>query len=903
MAGRRSASGFVSVIAALAVSAVSLVAIVGRGNASSVIDLLHGGAWVSSQAGDRPRLHHVNANGKVDFSALTDSADPMRMANTEGRALAVNTGTGLVTVVDLSKAAAQASSPVDDGRALLPVGAAGHLYLVDPGQGTVRSVAAGGGPGPLVSDPVEVRPGARDRGLSDRPGVDDAGTLWVSAVPDGMVVPVTSERADASTGTVPPPTVGRPVQVAAGTDRPRGIEVSIVSGDAYVLVRYADHAEVGQLRTGQSPRLLATRPGQPLPPDVRVAPRQGDSDVVNLLDPTARVVRRVHPDRGELDSVAVPGARRDDVQAPVTAGGKLIFVDVTTGALVAADPDRPGSQPVAHALAAPGTPIELVVKDGSVVANDPRGNRIVTYGRDGTPIESEKFVNAPTVSDVVNKPVTPPPAKKPKPAPAPGPTPNPAPVPAGPPAQGRPVATTPTTAALRPPGEPGNLRAVGGAGQVVLAWQASTAGGASTGFVLTAPDGSTTAARAGELQKTVPSPNGKAATFTIRAENPAGRSRDVPFPSATAQSQVPGPPTSPKAAPADGMIAVSWIPPPANGTTIQGYRVTAADGSTLDVPASGAAAVLTPLTNGQDYGPITISALARTTSGAAVVGQPATISGPAIPFGKPPAPTGVTMAPTANSGALIVSVPQVAANGDPATLYEYTLNPGGQTARANPTVGPVQYTYTGITNGTQYSVTVTATNRAGRGPPSSPVSATPRAEPSVSKGAWSQTATSVRLAFSVAGNGETPDSCWYTLDFSTTKNPISCTLGTLEVTGLKPSTDYHLGIQAHNSAGNSAEAGINFRTDAAPPTRYYETVASNPVPTKTWRQTNASGPGPDIKQGTRVEVACRKKDGTITSNSGGWWYKLLSSPWDGFWAPAGDFFNGGASWDPDVPVC
>ena len=63
-------------------------------------------------------------------------------------------------------------------------------------------------------------------------------------------------------------------------------------------------------------------------------------------------------------------------------------------------------------------------------------------------------------------------------------------------------------------------------------------------------------------------------------------------------------------------------------------------------------------------------------------------------------------------------------NGSAITGYTATSSPGGASCTPSPATATT-CTITGLTNGTAYSVTVTATNAAGTGPPSSAVSATP----------------------------------------------------------------------------------------------------------------------------------------------------------------------------------
>lgn len=856
----------IAVVGVVALVGAALAALFGSGSPARAVPLRDGAAWVQSLAtGSLERLD--TGSGAVGYRITTPAASaPLDIVDDGTTTVLRDPATGAIRSIDLSGAKAKLTDPVDLARTARLVSGAGRTFVLQAEQGAVSGLDAAT---MTVGEPVNLG------GPLGSAAIDGAGTLWVSLPSQGAAMPVS-----ANGGRLTP---GERAIVGEPGDK---IDITVSAGAAYAVDRAGG-------------RLLRLDPGHAspiasVPADAVVAEAQGDpADGQIVVGDPAGAVLRIDPHTGSTTRYELPDRARHDLAAPVQSRNRIAVPDRTTGELIVIDPAT-GSSEAAAIRGKPGQ-VSVIAADGAVVANDPASPTAVVVTPAGAAEVVSKDGKTPGKDEPAPAPAPAVPSVLPLPVPQPAPAPSPA-VPAA-----SPATTTTTTPVLKPPGEPISLRSAGGAAQVTLSWQASASGGPATSFVITKPDGSTVVARQGEATKSVPAPNGTAATFTIRAENQAGRSRDVAFPAATPQSQVPGPPVGLKAVASDRRIGLTWAPGAANGTTILGYRIVARDGTTVDVPGAATTAALTGLTNGTDYAPLAISTLARTSGGADVVSPAATATATAVPYGKPRAPVGGSAAP--GNGSLTVSFPSADANGDPVTGYDLTITPGGVTRRVAPTGGPVVDTFGGLKNGTRYTVTATATNRAGSGPPSSPVGGTPRDKPTVKLGAESSTQTSISLEFTVDGNGSAPDACWYRLDQGS-RSGTPCSKVT--VSGLKAGTGYSLRVGAHNAAGDSAEESTSIRTDAPPPPKYYETTANNPLPTKTWRFTNASVQGPDIQQNTKVEVSCRKSDPRVTSNKGGWWYKVTSSPWnDGYWAPAGDFDNGGPTvlWDPGVPVC
>ncbi|HEX7471968.1 MAG TPA: fibronectin type III domain-containing protein, partial [Candidatus Limnocylindrales bacterium] len=179
----------------------------------------------------------------------------------------------------------------------------------------------------------------------------------------------------------------------------------------------------------------------------------------------------------------------------------------------------------------------------------------------------------------------------------------------------------------------------------------------------------------------------------------------------------PGAPSGLTATRGNGQVALTWTAPASNGgSAITGYTVTASPGGATCATATLGCTV-TGLTNGTAYS-FTVKATNAVGTGAA------SGSASATPATVPGAPTGLT-ATAGNAQVALTWTAPASTGGNAISGYTATASPGGATC-ASATLG---CTIGGLTNGTQYTFTVTATNAVGTGPASAPASATPVAPP------------------------------------------------------------------------------------------------------------------------------------------------------------------------------
>jgi len=220
--------------------------------------------------------------------------------------------------------------------------------------------------------------------------------------------------------------------------------------------------------------------------------------------------------------------------------------------------------------------------------------------------------------------------------------------------------------------------------------------------------------------------------------------------------ETPGTPGTPAATAGIGQATVQ-ITPPTSGDDPVTYTVTSSPGGatcTITVPATSCN--VTGLTNGTPY---TFSSTATNTGGTSAASASSNSVTPNDPApGAPGTPTA-----TAGNGQATVQISAPTSGGSPVS-YAVTTSPGGATCFI--TAPAMSCTVTGLTNGTTYTFSSTATNAGGTSAssassspvtPSTPASTTPASTtPAVklattgASAAWLVLATSLAL---IAGSG------------------------------------------------------------------------------------------------------------------------------------------------------
>ena len=232
------------------------------------------------------------------------------------------------------------------------------------------------------------------------------------------------------------------------------------------------------------------------------------------------------------------------------------------------------------------------------------------------------------------------------------------------------------------------------------------------------------------------------------------------------------------------------------------------------VGAVNTVAVIAGLVNGTAY---TFSVTAANDA----AGSAAAVSGSVTPAGVPSAPAVVT-ATTGNQQA-VVSWTAASSNGSPLTGYTVTpIGPGGPLTPTTVSGGSTTAVVTGLTNGTPYSFSVTATNGVGTSASATSGSVTPATVAGAPTGV---TATSGDHQASVfwtapATDGGSPIT-GYTITPIGPGGPGPVTVGAnttgVVVTGLTDGASYSFAVTADNGIGSSAAGSSGAVTPAAPP--------------------------------------------------------------------------------------
>jgi uncharacterized protein (TIGR02145 family) len=256
------------------------------------------------------------------------------------------------------------------------------------------------------------------------------------------------------------------------------------------------------------------------------------------------------------------------------------------------------------------------------------------------------------------------------------------------------------------PGAPTIGTATRGNGQATVAFTAPASNGGSTitGYTVTSNPGGFTGTGSSSPITLAGLTNGTAYTFTVVATNVNGNSSPSSPSNSVTPSTVPGAPTIGTATRGNGQATVTFTTPASNGgSAITGYTVISSPGGII-ATGTGSPIIVTGLTNGIAY---TFTVTATNANGTG----PASSASNSVTPSTVPGPPIIGTATAGNAKATVTFTSPGSNGGSAITGYTVTSSPGGFTAMGS--ASPIAVT--GLTNGTAYTFTVTATNANGTG--------------------------------------------------------------------------------------------------------------------------------------------------------------------------------------------
>jgi chitodextrinase len=383
----------------------------------------------------------------------------------------------------------------------------------------------------------------------------------------------------------------------------------------------------------------------------------------------------------------------------------------------------------------------------------------------------------------------------------------------------------------------------------------SNGGSSITVYTVTSNPGAKTAT--GSINPIVISglTNGTAYTFVVTATNAAGTSPPSSASNSVTPFTVPDAPIIGTATAGNALATVNFTPPIFNGgSLITIYTVTSNPGAKT---ATGSASpiVVSGLTNGTAYTFVVIATNAAGNS------PPSSLSNSVTPFTVPGAPI-IGTATAGNALATVNFTPPPSNGGSPITIYTVTSNPGAKTATGS--ISPI--VVSGLTNGTAYTFTVTATNAAGN---SSPSSSSNSVTPCTVPGAPTiGTATAGNALATVNFTPPASDGGSLITIYTVTSNPgakvVTGSASPITISGLTNDTPYTFTVTATNAAGTSlpSTASNSVTPSAKPPI-----IGSNSIDEMdVVKITDMSGLLPD--GGMAVTVKAWDKDGKQLTEAG-----------------------------------
>ncbi len=737
---RRFRGGLVTVATVTALLAAMGLTVLGVGAADNAVASFDASSWLWSTArGELARVNGVTARVDTRMEVPGARRHPMQVAQTDRLLVLRDLSTGQVSSLDLATLQITATSRTTPGLGVNVVLHEDAAFVVDAVQGIVRQLD----PRSLapVGEPLRYPPGITGGSF------DGEGRLWIAVPGEGTVsavtaAPLPSAPAAAGSGVGPQRVetyeVAEPHHELVVSTLDDGVAVLDRTAGVLVLVRRGD--------VTRTP-LATSAPG--------ALPARTSGPAVPVTVPAERRVHVVTD--GVVRSFTVPGAGAD-LSPAVSWAGRFYCADEATGTVYAFD----GSGRLVDTVRGrPTGPLELEVRENHLFINAPDSATARVVDDRHQVREVDKYANDVLGGDPPPAPPPPPPPRKPKVG-KPGP-PRSVTAAAGnaqarvswraaaangaeitkyvvtgggqrvevganqravqiegltngetyrfsvfavnAKGQGPSRTSNPVTPTAAVPDPPASVTAEARPdGTVAVRWPAADGqGNRIARYVVTATSAGTNAP-AGESTKTelvVPAGEleyGTQYAFSVVAVNAKGAgSAASPVSNTVVPFAAPGRPVDLRATTVPdqpGTVAVQWAPAEANGRPVTAYQV---DVGGRRSEVTDTRTTVSGLGDGQDVR-VTVKAVNEAGPGPEATATARTVAPPRVTV------TGSTA--TATTATVTFTVD---AGGGRATC---TVGTAGEPAKSGPCS---RITMSGLTPGTAYTFTVTASNAAGRG--------------------------------------------------------------------------------------------------------------------------------------------------------------------------------------------
>ncbi|MFG3558312.1 fibronectin type III domain-containing protein [Micromonospora sp. NPDC047557] len=389
--------GLVTVGTVTALLAAMGLTVLGLGAADNAVANYDASSWLWSAV--RSELARVNGvTARVDTRTEVPGArrHPMQVAQTDRLLILRDLQTGQISSLDLATLQLTATTPTTPG---LGVSVALHedaAFVVDAVQGIVRQLD----PRSLspVGEPVRYPPGITGGTF------DGEGRLWIAVPSEGTVSAITAAKLPSAPASAAPAGGGlspERVETYDVADASHELVVSTLDDGVAVLDRTA--ARLVRVQRGEVRSAPLTLPGPAAMPTRTSGPR------VPVTVPAERRVLVVG-DVGEERAFTVPGSG-DQLSPAVAWADRFYCADEATGTIYSFDA---GGQLVDTIKGRANGPLEMEVRENHLFINSPDSATARVVDDKHQVREVDKYANDVLGGDPPPAPPPPPPPKKPR---------------------------------------------------------------------------------------------------------------------------------------------------------------------------------------------------------------------------------------------------------------------------------------------------------------------------------------------------------------------------------------------------------------------------------------------------------------------------------------------------------